>query len=78
MALNEDNNKVVKAASTNTSLLSDVRLIVEQGLKTAYEGVNRVQISTYWQVGRRIVEEGNHRGCSLDPHSYGLGDGSLI
>ena len=57
MALNEDNNKVVKAASTNTSLLSDVRLIVEQGLKTAYEGVNQVQINTYWQVGRRIVEE---------------------
>ena len=57
MAFNEDNNKVVKATSTNTSLLSDVRLIVEQGLKTAYEGVNQVQISTYWQIGRRIVEE---------------------
>ena len=57
---------------------TDIRLIVEQGLKTAYEGVNRVQISTYWQVGRRIVEEGNHRDGSLDPHSYGLGDGSLI
>lgn len=54
---NEDNNKVVKATSTNTSLLSDVRLIVEQGLKTAYQGVNQVQISTYWQIGRRIVEE---------------------
>ncbi len=43
MAFNKD-NKVVKATSTNTSLLSDVRLIVEQGLKTAYEGVNQVQI----------------------------------
>ena len=56
MAFNED-NKVVKATSTNTSLLSDVRLIVEQGLKTAYEGVNSVMVKTYWQVGRRIVEE---------------------
>ena len=54
---NEDNNKIVKATSTNTSLLSDVRLIVEQGLKTAYEGVNQVMVKTYWQVGRRIVEE---------------------
>ena len=57
MAFNEDNNKVVKAASTNTSLLSDVRLIVEQGLQTAYQGVNSVMVKTYWQVGRRIVEE---------------------
>ena len=57
MAFNEDNNKVVKATSTNTSLLSDVRLIVEQGLKTAYQGVNSVMVKTYWQVGRRIVEE---------------------
>lgn len=57
MAFNEDNNKVVKATSTNTSLLSDVRLIVEQGLQTAYEGVNSVMVKTYWQVGRRIVEE---------------------
>ena len=57
MAFNEDNNKVVKATSTNTSLLSDVRLIVEQGLQTAYQGVNSVMVKTYWQVGRRIVEE---------------------
>ena len=57
MAFNEDNNKLVKATSTNTSLLSDVRLIVEQGLQTAYQGVNSVMVKTYWQVGRRIVEE---------------------
>jgi hypothetical protein len=56
MAFNED-NKVVKATSTNTSLLSDVRLIVEQGLQNAYQGVNSVMVKTYWQVGRRIVEE---------------------
>lgn len=44
--------------SRNTdSLLSDVRTIVEQGLQTAYRGVNTVMVSTYWQVGRRIVEE---------------------
>ena len=44
--------------SRNTgSLLSDVRSIVEQGLQTAYMGVNTVMVSTYWQVGRRIVEE---------------------
>lgn len=47
--------------SINTdSLLSDVRTIVEQGLQTAYMGVNTVMVSTYWQVGRRIVEEEQH------------------
>ena len=47
--------------SRNTgSLLSDVRSIVEQGLQTAYMGVNTVMVSTYWQVGRRIVEEEQH------------------
>ena len=44
--------------SSNTdALLSDVRSIVEQGLQTAYKGVNAVMVNTYWQVGRRIVEE---------------------
>lgn len=38
-------------------LLSDVRTIVEQGLQTAYNGVNTMMVRTYWQVGRRIVEE---------------------
>ena len=38
-------------------LLADVRSIVEQGLQNAYRGVNAVMVKTYWQVGRRIVEE---------------------
>lgn len=38
-------------------LLADVRTIVEQGLQNAYQGVNAVMVKTYWQVGRRIVEE---------------------
>lgn len=38
-------------------LVSDIRTIVEQGLQTAYQSVNTVIVLTYWQVGRRIVEE---------------------
>lgn len=38
-------------------LVSDIRTIVEQGLQTAYQNVNTVIVLTYWQVGRRIVEE---------------------
>ena len=38
-------------------LLSDIRAIVEQGLQTVYQHVNTVMVYTYWQVGKRIVEE---------------------
>ena len=50
----DDKNIISKNSG---ELLSDVRAIVEQGLQTAYMGVNTVMVSTYWQVGRRIVEE---------------------
>ncbi len=47
----------IPTQATVSTLLSDVRSIVEQGLQRAYQGVNVVMVNTYWQVGRRIVEE---------------------
>ena len=47
----------IPTQATVSTLLSDVRSIVEQGLQRAYQGVNVVMVKTYWQVGRRIVEE---------------------
>lgn len=50
--------------TTMTTLISDVRNIVERGLKKAYQNVNAITVFTYWQVGKRIVEEeqqGNRR-----------------
>ncbi len=38
-------------------MVSDIRTIVEKGLQTAYHNVNTITVLTYWQVGRRIVEE---------------------
>ena len=38
-------------------LVDDVKLIVERGLHEAYRSVNTVSILTYWNVGKRIVEE---------------------
>ena len=49
--------EMVKSMS---SLISDVRNIVADGRRQAYVGVNVVAISTYWNVGRRIVEEEQH------------------
>ena len=42
------------------TLLDDVRHIIEKGLQEAYQGVDMVMVNTYWQIGRRIVEEEQH------------------
>ena len=42
---------------TNARLYTDVCSIIEQGRKEAYASVNHKMIETYWNIGRRIVEE---------------------
>ncbi len=44
-------------AHHNPSLLNDIRTIIEQGRREAYAAVSQVTIATYWNIGRRIVEE---------------------
>lgn len=44
--------------------IGDVRKIIENGRKQAYAAASAISISTYWHIGRRIVEEeqkGNSR-----------------
>lgn len=44
--------------------ISDVRRIIEEGRKQAYAAAGNIALATYWNVGRRIVEEeqnGNSR-----------------
>ena len=43
--------------TTMSTLINDVRSIVESGLRKAYQNANAITVLTYWQVGRRIVEE---------------------
>jgi len=40
------------------ALLADLRRIVEQGRQRARRAVHQELAATYWEVGRRIVEEG--------------------
>jgi len=47
----------IPTQATVSTLLSDVRSIVEQGLQEAYHNVNTIAVHTYWLVGKRIVEE---------------------
>lgn len=39
------------------SLVDDARLIIENGRKIAYSAASEAAVLTYWNVGRRIVEE---------------------
>lgn len=41
-------------------LVGDVRQIIETGRKQAYASVNASMIVTYWNIGKRIVEEEQH------------------
>lgn len=41
----------------NSGVLVDIRKIIEQGRRQAYAVVGQAAIATYWQIGRRIVEE---------------------
>ena len=70
------------------NFVNDVRSIIEQGRRQAYAAVGQTAIATYWNIGRRIVEEeqeGEVRaeyGSQLIPmlaerltHEYGNGYG---
>ncbi|MBP5316033.1 MAG: DUF1016 domain-containing protein, partial [Muribaculaceae bacterium] len=41
----------------SNKLVDDVKQIVEQGLREAYAGANSILVKTYWNIGKRIVEE---------------------
>ena len=49
-----------KEMITDKHLVSDLRQIIEQGRRQAYISINASMIQTYWNVGRRIVEEEQH------------------
>lgn len=43
-----------------SSLIIDVKSIIQQGRTTAYDAVNKAMVMTYWCIGKRIVEEEQH------------------
>ena len=43
--------------TAETSFISDIKKIVEEGRRAAYGAVSTVMIETYWHIGRRIVEQ---------------------
>ena len=39
------------------SFIEDIKELVAQGRRQAYAAVNQAMVNTYWQIGKRIVEE---------------------
>lgn len=52
-----EKNKLQHRDITTDKLFDDIRNIIEQGRKQAYAAAGQAAIMTYWNVGRRIVEE---------------------
>lgn len=52
--------KPMNEIAPNNSVLNDIRTIIEQGRRQAYAAAGQAAIVTYWNVGRRIVEEEQH------------------
>lgn len=50
--MNKKNNIII-----SDSLVADVRTIIEEGRRNAFAAAGQFAILTYWNVGRRIVEE---------------------
>ena len=45
---------------SETILVDDIRKIIRTGQSAAYNAVNSAMIETYWNIGKRIVEEEQH------------------
>lgn len=48
------------------SLVTDVRNIIEEGRRHAYAAAGQIAILTYWNIGRRIVEEEQQGNARAD------------
>ena len=46
--------------SKKDSFIDEIKQIINVGRQNAYTAVNTAMISTYWNIGRRIVEEEQH------------------
>ena len=41
----------------SSSFINEICTIIDNGRQTAYNSVSDIMINTYWNVGKRIVEE---------------------
>lgn len=56
----EDNKPNIISNTQKNGVIEDLRQIIEHGRSQAYASANQIVIQTYWNIGRRIVEEEQH------------------
>lgn len=52
--------KIVQGVTHEENFFADIGEILRTGRDSAYRAVNSVMVKTYWQMGRRIVEQEQH------------------
>lgn len=55
--MSDNNNHLIQTGPNTGNLVADVCSIIDDGRRKAYSSVNSTMIETYWNIGRRIVEE---------------------
>lgn len=50
------------------NVLTDIRKIIEEGRRQAYAAAGQIAIATYWNIGKRIVEEEQQKQFFLAQH----------
>lgn len=58
--MKENIEKLINLPITGKGILDDISNIIEHGRHQAYAAAGQIVIATYWNVGRRIVEEEQH------------------
>ena len=58
--MKENIEKLFNLPITGKGILDDISNIIEHGRHQAYAAAGQIVIATYWNVGRRIVEEEQH------------------
>ena len=55
--MEENKDIIIEENQQEKMLFQDVCSIIEQGRHQAYANISQIAIATFWNVGRRIVEE---------------------
>lgn len=59
-----------KALHGEQQFFADIRDLLHAGRETAYRSVNTIMVNTYWQIGKRIVEEEQNGKTRADYGDY--------
>lgn len=59
-----------KTLPSEQQFFADIRDLLHVGRETAYRSVNTIMVKTYWQIGKRIVEEEQNGKARADYGDY--------